>query len=191
MWSHLAPMAPVIAALVGHALRERSSGYAFSAGLVLEMAVGLGYALHVSLAGRPFDTAFAARLIQLVAATAAAWAILWLLRGNGSTYGEAPATGVSSGMWLRGLMTVQIGIALAANALVLGAALLDLSLVPVRWQSWSVEGGTPLGWIALAALLAACAAGAGGCGRTQSEHPAWHCSACWPARSAVCNPVGA
>ena len=69
----------MIAALVGYALRERSSGYAFSAGLVLEMAVMLGYALHTTLAKQPFDATFYATLIQLVAITAAVWAIVWLI----------------------------------------------------------------------------------------------------------------
>ena len=73
------PLALVIGALVGYALRERSSGYAFSAGLVLEMAVVLGYALHTTLAKRPFDATFVATLIQLFAVTAAVWAIVWLI----------------------------------------------------------------------------------------------------------------
>ena len=73
------PLVLVIGALVGYALRERSSGYAFSAGLVLEMAVVLGYALHTTLAKQPFDAPFFATLIQLFAVTAAVWAIVWLI----------------------------------------------------------------------------------------------------------------
>ena len=45
LWSGLVPLALVILGLVGFALRERSAGYAFSAGLVLELAVTLGYTL--------------------------------------------------------------------------------------------------------------------------------------------------
>ena len=77
--SYLVPLALLIGALVGYALRERSSGYAFSAGLVLKLAVVLGYALHTTLAGRPFDATFFATLIELFAITAAAWAIVWLI----------------------------------------------------------------------------------------------------------------
>ncbi len=77
--SNLVPLALVIGALVGYALRERSSGYAFSAGLVLEMAVILGYALHTTLAKQPFDATFVVTLIQLFAVTAAVWAIVWLI----------------------------------------------------------------------------------------------------------------
>ena len=77
--SYLVPLALVIAALVGHALRERSSGYAFFAGMVLEMAVLLGYALHATLAKQPFDATFGVTLIQLFAITAAVWAIAWII----------------------------------------------------------------------------------------------------------------
>ena len=51
----LVPLLLTIVGLVGFAVRERSAGYAFSAGLVLELAVTLGYALAISTAGRPFD----------------------------------------------------------------------------------------------------------------------------------------
>ena len=52
--SYLVPLVLVLLALVGHALRESSAGYAFFAGLVGELAVTLGYALSVVLAGRSF-----------------------------------------------------------------------------------------------------------------------------------------
>ena len=44
--SYLVPLLLVIAALVGHAIRERAAGYAFAAGLVLQMAVALEYILR-------------------------------------------------------------------------------------------------------------------------------------------------
>ncbi len=52
-------------------------------------------------------------------------------------------------------MSVQIGMAIIANVLVLGIALLVLSFLPIPWQSWSVAAGWPLGWIALVLPLAA------------------------------------
>ena len=64
--------------LVGFALRERSAGYAFSAGLVLELAVTLGYTLWTLTAKLPFDVSFFVTLAQLATITAAGWAILWL-----------------------------------------------------------------------------------------------------------------
>ena len=76
--SYLVPLAIVILCMVGHALRESSSGYAFSAGLVAELAVALGYSLSVVLAPRPFGTAELVTLLQLVTITAAAWMLAWL-----------------------------------------------------------------------------------------------------------------
>jgi hypothetical protein len=155
-WSYLVPLLLVMGAFVGHALRERSSGYAFSAGLVLEMAVVLGYALRTSLANRPFDAAFGAELVQLFAITAAAWAIVWLVgRRRLDVWREAPATGVSAGPWSQRLMRVQIGMAVLADVLVLGIAFLVLALFPLAEQAWSVAAGRPLGWIALALPLVA------------------------------------
>ncbi len=177
----LFPLALVIAALVGHALRERSAGYAFSAGLVLEMAVGLGYAVHAAFAKQPFDTIFVVALIQLFAITAAVWAIVWLIArkrvdvrrelhlpspaGRGTMLRTVPGgEGISSdpsslishpSSFSRGLMGVQIGMAVAANVLVLGIALLVLALLPTDWQTWSMAAGRPLGWIALVLPLAA------------------------------------
>ena len=79
-WNYLVPLVLVMAALVGHAVRERSSAYAFSAGLVLELAVTLGYALHVSLSGQKIDApTFFVTLLQWATIGAAVWAIVWLL----------------------------------------------------------------------------------------------------------------
>ena len=84
---------------------------------MLQLAVTLGYALHVKLANQAFDAAFYVTLLELVAVTAAAWAVVWLqARQWVDVWRERPATGVSSGAGSRGLMMVQIGIALAAEA---------------------------------------------------------------------------
>jgi hypothetical protein len=77
--SYLVPLALVTAGLVGLALRERSAGYAFSAGLVVELGVVLGYALRVVTLNRPFDTADLVAEIQLATVAAAAWAVIWLV----------------------------------------------------------------------------------------------------------------
>ena len=46
--SYVVPLVLVLLGLVGHAVRERSAGYAFSAGLVAELIVTLGYALKIA-----------------------------------------------------------------------------------------------------------------------------------------------
>ena len=80
--SYLIPLLLVTAGLVGFALRESSAVYAFAAGLVAEMTVALGYALHV-VTGEDFHGSFTTgqqvTLLQLVTITAAAWALAWLV----------------------------------------------------------------------------------------------------------------
>ena len=126
------------------------------------MAVGLGYALHAAFAKQPFDTIFVVALIQLFAITAAVWAIVWLIgRKRLDVWREhqlpSPA-GRGSGARAfrrRWLMGVQIGMAVAANVLVLGIALLVLALLPTDLANVEHGGGGPLGWIALVLPLAA------------------------------------
>ena len=72
--SYLVPLLLVISGMIGLAVRESAAGYAFSAGLVAEMAVVLGYLLHVS--GRTATELVT--IVQLAAVTAATWAIAWL-----------------------------------------------------------------------------------------------------------------
>ncbi len=50
--SYLVPLAVVIVALVGFALGEASAGYAFAAGLVVQMTVVLGYLLNLTATAR-------------------------------------------------------------------------------------------------------------------------------------------
>ncbi len=144
-WSYVVPLALVMAALVGHSLRERSSGYAFSAGLVLEVAVTLGYSLQATLSKQPIDTIFFVSLVQWATIAAAIWAIVWLVARR--------FTGVwreDEGKRLPGvLMHVQIGMAVAGNAILLGRALLDLALLDWNDQAWCITAGREIGWFAL------------------------------------------
>ena len=138
--SYLAPLAAVMIGLVGYALRERSAGYAFSAGPVLQMIVTLGYALQVPR----FDTAEFVLLLQLATITAAVWAIVWLVAWRWiHVWREGP------------LMALQLTMGIAGNAVLLGAALIQLALFAPHWSDWTVAAGMPPGWAALALLLAA------------------------------------
>jgi hypothetical protein len=152
-WSYLVPLALVIVALVGHALRERLSGYAFSAGLVLELAVTLGYSLRATLNKQPIDTLFFVSLLQWATITAGVWAIVWLVARR--------FTGVwreDDGKRLPGiLMHVQIGMAVAGNAILLGLALVELALFTSSGQAWCVAAGHVIGWTALILAVVAIA----------------------------------
>ncbi|HEY5313627.1 MAG TPA: hypothetical protein VIK18_13960, partial [Pirellulales bacterium] len=74
----MVPLALVFLTLVGHAVRERSSVYAFTAGLVLNLAASLGFALSVVTAGGSFGAAEYFRLMQLNALAAGGFALAWL-----------------------------------------------------------------------------------------------------------------
>src|SRR5262249_12972819 len=78
IWSNLVPLVLAIVALVGHAVRERSSGYAFGAGLIAAATVPGGYLLHLVILKEPFTEARLVQLLQLGTATAAVWALGWL-----------------------------------------------------------------------------------------------------------------
>ena len=153
--SHLVPLAIVILCMVGHAVRESSSGYAFSAGLVAELAVALGYSLHVVLAPRSFGTAELVTLLQLVTITAAAWMLAWLAaRRWVNVWREDPRTAPSSSS-ASTFMHLQLAMSIAGNMLLIGVALFVLAILPPTIQDWTAAAGMPLGWIALVGSVAA------------------------------------
>ena len=167
--SYLVPLALVMLAMVGHAIRESSAGYAFSAGLVAELAVTLGYALSVVLAGRPFAVRESATLLQLATITAVAWALGWLaarrwvdvwrehLESELTDSSSLPASKreLARSSSARGLMNVQLGMGIAGNAVLIGSALFVLVWWPLIEQDWTIAAGRPLGWLALAGSVAA------------------------------------
>ncbi|MGA2061922.1 MAG: hypothetical protein ABSG67_15660, partial [Thermoguttaceae bacterium] len=142
--SYLVPLALVMIGLIGHALRESSAGYAFGAGLVAEIAMVLGYALHVTMASPPqrFQMPEFIITVQLAIITAAVWAIVWLAaRGWVNVWRE--------GKIETPLMNVQMGMAILGNVLLIGIAVLEIFLArPIR-PEWAMHAGLPLGWCAL------------------------------------------
>ena len=144
----------VILGLVGFALRERSAGYAFSAGLVLELAVTLGYTLATLTAEDSRSTSFFyVTLLQLAT-------------DHGGRVGRRLAAGAA--MAGRVARTSRAGLPQhraderatrhgrrgQPGAAGLGAGAAGLSPAG-RWQDWSIAAGLPLGWIALALPLVA------------------------------------
>lgn len=151
--SHLIPLALVVLGLVGYAVRERSPGYAFAAGIVANLTVTGGYALNLP----QFGATEAARLAQLATITAAVWAIGWLavrkrvLAIGGRT--ESPAA------WP--LLRLQAAQSAVGNlALLLSAFALVAIDSPMGAGSsvhdWVAAAGSPIGWLT---LVLACAAG--------------------------------
>ncbi|NQU24237.1 MAG: hypothetical protein HQ567_23390 [Candidatus Nealsonbacteria bacterium] len=149
MICYVIPLLLVLAGMVGHAIRERSAGYAFSAGLVAELIVILGYALAVVTdPNRSFENIGEfVTLVQWATITAAVWAGAWLLiRRRLNVWREEPSSHTA-----RVLMNVQLGMTAAGNLLLLGVALFSLAVL-YPWDDplqWTAAAGSPLGWIAL------------------------------------------
>jgi hypothetical protein len=156
--SNIVPLVALSAGLAGFAVRERSPGYAFAAGLVADVSLMGGYALAVVTGGGALDAVQLVRVLQLGALGAALWALGWLLiRRRVFAWRESAAPEFMPAASARLLMLLQIGIALAGNALLLVPAV-RLLVAPTtgRW-ALTVESGSALGWAALLSALAAVA----------------------------------
>ncbi len=175
--SYLIPLVLVIGSLIVFAIRESSAGYVFSAGLVVQLAVVLGYLLGL----RTFGTTQLATVVQLATITAAAWAILWLVarrwvemkKGTGaaSNHGlperedkamRSQSPFPSPDVWREGpraesarvLMRVQLAMGVLGNAVLLVPAIMNLVFSPYRWQGWAAVAGSWIGWTALIVSVA-------------------------------------
>jgi hypothetical protein len=159
--SLLIPLAIATVALVGHAVRERSAGYAFTAGLVVLGMVSGGYAVGTLRGEGQFGVPEWTRLLQLGVITAAAWALVWQV---GRHLLAALQQG-TEGRLARPLMAVQVGMALAGNACVLlgGIGILTITSLDPTGQAdwhqsalaWTQLAGTFPGWLAVAFTAAA------------------------------------
>jgi len=170
--SVIVPLAAVVVGLGVTAWRERSAGYAFSAGWVWTATLAGGYALGVVTAGGTLDAAEQMRVALLGAGAAAVWAILWLAAER-----RVPGNGllrVQSAIGLAGLVVlaaIPLGLIMALPAHPLGpasarlgqegwlvlvaavaAAYWHTDRVAARWR-FHVVGLS----VALAGVLAACA----------------------------------
>ncbi|MGO9113745.1 MAG: hypothetical protein ACLP9L_31325 [Thermoguttaceae bacterium] len=156
--SYLVPLLLVIAAMVVYAIRERTAGYAFAAGLVLQMAVALEYVLRVHLTVQSLANGHVVAMIQAATIVAAVWGLAWSSvrrRFDVSPRSEVAITG-------RGLMAAQVTMAVLGVVLLLGPALQVLILPGARWgrvyplDAWVAAAGAWPGWLAV--LLTAVAA---------------------------------
>jgi hypothetical protein len=156
-WSYLVPLALVIVATVGHALRESSAVNAFLAGLVVELAVMLGYPLHLATANQHFGLREFTVWVQLMTIAAAVWAIAWLVaRRWVNVWREEPNAktsqhGLSSIPSV--LMNTQLGFGVLGNIIVLGLALQEI-IADGMLDGFS-QAGTLLEWAAFATTVAA------------------------------------
>lgn len=143
--SYLMPLVLIAMVWVGHALRERSAGYAFAAGWVLQLAVVLGYPMTITLGGGSFGTFETFALLQAATTLAAVWALGWMaVRRRLDIWREQDAKPTATR-----LMSFQVFSAALAGAAWLFPAIVDLAAVyPYGAGDWSRAAGAPLGWLA-------------------------------------------
>jgi hypothetical protein len=159
--SNVLPLVMVSAGLVGYAVRDRLPGYAFAGGLVADVALMGGYALHVVLGGATLDAVAWVRVVQLGTLGAGLWALAWI----GCGLLTRPERQRGAPHWRSGLvhgyLEAQLGLGALGNAILLVVALVLLTLplpgavagpAPAypATAAWTGEAGTPLGWLALA-----------------------------------------
>jgi hypothetical protein len=145
------PLALICVGLTGHALRESSAGYAFSAGLIANLAVASGYYLTVVSGGSPIGLVEFVRLLQLMTLTAATWGLIALASQPWIFAWRENDTRPLA----RALLSLQLVLGVIGNAFLLSVGISFM----VGWfpglVAWSAEAGTPLGWAALIFTLAA------------------------------------
>ncbi|MFL5242367.1 MAG: hypothetical protein ACJ8FY_09690 [Gemmataceae bacterium] len=150
--SHIVPLAFVLIGLTGHALRERSAGYAFASGLVANLITMGGYALGVVQSGNSLGWTEYVCLMQLGTVTSAAWALGWLAVVNYASPMTVP-TAIRPRLddsWP--LLQVQAAFGIAGMAVVTLLPLVQTILFPARMPTEIVvQAGRPLGWLALVA----------------------------------------
>jgi hypothetical protein len=149
--SALVPLVLVVGALVGHAVRERSAGYAFAAGLIANLTLMGGYVLGVVTSDNTMDDARWVFVLQLGTLGATAWAGAWLAsRRWVAAWREEP-----SNPRAKMLMRVQLGTSTAGNIVLLLLVLIPFFVAPEESLSeGQVQIGEEAGWLALAACAA-------------------------------------
>lgn len=147
--SYGVPLAALIVALLGHAARQRSAGYALSAALLVNLLATIVYLFELARAARPLDVSAWIELAQINSIVAAMYSLAWLgiLWRWGAKRNEvdeqasqaaAPATLLAS--------YVAFGAALCGVTIVWGVAYLSLfPATPARIE----PAGNWVGWLAL------------------------------------------
>jgi hypothetical protein len=149
--SYAVPLVLLSLALIGHALREREAGYAFAGGLLLNLAVTAAQLLAVASARGSMNRVVLVQVLQLNAIAAGCFALVWLsTRGWWMrAYSKAQMATADS------LLSVQVGIGLFLNLLLIAPLVYWLCARPTWAGSATFEAGNVRGWLALALPLLA------------------------------------
>lgn len=141
--SYTIPLVLAAGVLIGFSVSERLPGYAFAAGLLLNLAVTMSYLLSVVAVGGSMNRVVLVRAIQLNAITSALYAFAWLstrarwIQRTGSALADR-------------LLGLQAGISAALLVVLILPVAGRLVLRPDLVGAGTFEVGSLRGWIAFA-----------------------------------------
>ena len=141
--NYLTPLLLTMLVLIGFAIRERSAGFAFSAAMVLNFAVSLGYPLWLIARDIPLGPLQIVTLIQLNALAAGLFAIGWYIARHREDRQQPP------------LLVLLCGLAVAAIGILQARAVGQVIFNTAAIEPWAIRAGSALGWLAWLAAGAA------------------------------------
>jgi hypothetical protein len=147
------PLALIAIALVGHAVRDRSSPFAFAAGLLINIVATMVEMIRLVRGGAPLDASAWIVVAQVNAIVAGVVAVAWLAAVEWWQRARN-APGEAHPSWPV-LLRTQAGLAAAGCGVFILAAAIKLAVDPVQF-GWASAADGLAGW--LAAALAAAAA---------------------------------
>jgi hypothetical protein len=142
--SYVPPIVLLASTLVGYAIRERSSRFAFAAGMVFNVAATTGLLLTSATSGLSLTATLWIRLALLNASVASAYALAWM----GAIAGGRRWLSESKPIRFDGPLAtlVRLGVTLVVLVLIVGTLALLVEPVP-RAEQRLIAG--PWGWSAL------------------------------------------
>ncbi|MFN7929106.1 MAG: hypothetical protein U0Y68_14405 [Blastocatellia bacterium] len=138
--AYLVPLLVLSLVLVGHAIRERTSGYALAGGFVLNLAASLAFLNTLSA----MTEAAWVRLAQINSITSAVFTLGWL--GALAWQQRRVAEDSTAADWV---LKIQVKIGAALIVLVLGIAGIATFLNPAFPGTGRIAAGSVWGWLAL------------------------------------------
>jgi hypothetical protein len=152
-FSYGVPLVLAAFVMIGYSLRERIPEFSFFGGLLFNATVTLAFLLAVVAAKGPMDRVVLVRFAQLNAITFAVYALPWL-----STRRRwLAALSEQRAALADNLLTLQIGLAVVLNALVIVPAAFALVVAPEFVGNGTSAAGSFLGWLSFVATLVALA----------------------------------
>ena len=127
------PLAMIALGLVGHAIRDRSSGFAFSAGLLANVVATIVVLMRLARSGGGLDAAAWVTVAQVNAIVAGVVALVWLAAVRWSRSREPV------------LLVTQVALAAALCGTFLLPAALRLADMPDRGDAWVAQAGSVIG----------------------------------------------